>query len=54
MGLEILIFKKRCCLQIDHTSIDRTGRDLSNDVSFAHNICSGITVWSIDFAVACT
>jgi hypothetical protein len=39
---------------IDHTSIDRAGRDLSNDVSFAHNICSGVTVRSIDFAIACT
>ncbi len=37
----------------NHTSIDRAERDLSNDVSFIHNTCFGITDRSTHFTVAC-
>ncbi len=37
----------------NHTSIDRAERDLSNDVSFTHNTCFGVTDRSTHSTVAC-
>jgi hypothetical protein len=37
----------------NHTSIDRAERDLSNDVSFTHNTCFGVSDRSTHFTIAC-
>ena len=53
MGFRDLTTWKAQPIIINYMSIDRTHRDLSNDVRFVYNTCSGVTYRETYSTVTC-